>query len=382
MLQHHTFHHLPALAFRHPLVGAPAIGFHGGPAIQEPEWRSLRHTRYFQPVDWFDGCEAASKRLAGEYVYVGPVYSHFGHVMAEMVHRLLPAAATAAGKEFLLISTIQDHRFRTFDDLPSFYREILTFFRINPSQIVILNEDHIVERLHVFEQGSDFGGGPKPGYLDDLAVFADGLLNPLRGSLPLHRKVYVSRSALPGGGGVLGERYIERLLMEQGFYIARPETMPLIEQMHLYRNAEFVIFPEGSACHGVELMGTGSLGTVMFLARRPDHLEIFKRVLAPRSKEYVVIDPLPGTGSIFGIKRHNTVGMTDLAALVSALRERGACGEIHVDMCQYVDDSKADLASHIAYFSASDPEDVDGASVLERTRALTATFQQLMGRTF
>ena len=376
MLKHQSFQNIPTLAFRHPMVGAPGVGFHGGPVIQDAAWQELRHTRYFQPVDWFDGHEATSEPLLGEYVYLGPVYEHFGHFMSEMVHRLLPAMPHLAGRKLLLISTVAEQP-QPFGSLPAFCQDVYRFFSVDPDRVVIQTQDRVVEQLHVFQQGSDFGGGPKPGYLDSLAAFSDRLLWRQPASPAKRAKVYVSRSALPGGGGFLGERYVEHVLEEQGFTIARPETMTLIDQMQLYRQAEVIVFPEGSACHGVELLGAGSLGTVIFLARRLDHMEIFRRVLAPRSRTYLTLDPPPGTGSILSAKQHNTVGLIDFAGLFGLLRQGGFCGDIRFDVAKYVETGEADFARHVAHFLATELASIDGTALLERTSAFAEAFRRL-----
>ena len=338
MLQTHIFHDIPVLAFRHPLVGAPGIGFHGGPVIPTAAHQALRHTRYHTPADWFDGHGAVRERLPGEHCYIGPAYHHFGHVMAEMVHRILPALTAGHPQSWLMASTLGDTRVRSVADLPVFMQDVLGFFGIPPGRVTILTEDRVVERLQVSQQGSDFGGGPHPAYLAMLAALTERLLGT---AAPHRRCVYVSRSALPGGGGFLGERVVEQALEAAGFIIARPETMPLLEQMRLYHGAEIVVFPEGSACHGVELLGPRCLGTAVLLARRADHMDIFARVLRPRADNYVALPPPPGTGSILRTLRHITVGPIDHRALFALLRERG-CPAVPFDEATYRRQCEAD----------------------------------------
>ena len=369
MLQTHAFTDIPVLAFRHPLVGAPAVGFHGGPVILSPWHQALRHTRYHKPVDWFDGYEAVSERLPGEHCYIGPAYHHFGHVMAEMVHRILPALAAGHPQSWLMASTVGDTLIRTAADLPAFMQDVLRFFDIPLQRVSILTEDRIVERLHVAQQGSDFGGGPHPAYLDLLASFTERLLGP---GPPHRRRVYVSRSALPGGGGFLGERIVEQALEAVGFVIARPEAMPLLEQMRLYHGAEIVIFPEGSACHGVELLGPRSFGTAVLLARRTDHMEIFGRVLRPRADHYVALPPPPGTGSILRTLKHITVGPIDHQALFALLRERSICQSMPFDEASYRQQCETDFSVHVAHLSAQAAGEIDPERLVATRRALAA----------
>ncbi len=350
-----AFSDIPTLAFRHPLVGAPGVGFHGGPAILSPVHRMLRHTRYHEPCDWFDGAETATTRLPGEFTYIGPAYHHFGHVMAEMVHRILPSLPSPA-RRWLMIATDGDTALRTAAELPVFMQDVLRLFAIDPDSVTILNRDCRVEHLHVAQQGSDFGGGPYPDYLDRLASFGERL--PATSS-PYPRWVYVSRSALPGGGGFLGERVVEHALQAAGVTIARPETMPLRDQMQLYRGADIVIFPEGSACHGVELLGPRSFGTAILLARRRDHMDIFGRVLRPRSERYAVIAPSPGTGPVFRKLAHITIGPMDHRALFALLHEHGLPRIIAVDEAVYQAQCLDDLRSFIDFHHTQRTDEID-----------------------
>ena len=54
MLPGRHYADIVCMAFRPPLVGAPGVGFHGGPVLTADADRYLRHTRYGEPVDWFD----------------------------------------------------------------------------------------------------------------------------------------------------------------------------------------------------------------------------------------------------------------------------------------------------------------------------------------
>ena len=372
MLASQAFQNVKVMAFRHPVVGAPGVGFHGGPVLLGADQQILRHTRYHQPVDWFDGYEGVTARLAGDYVYVGPVYHHFGHVMAEMVHRLLPSQAVLPGRRLLFSSTVGDAQFRTASDLPGFLQEVLCFFGVKSEQLTFLNADHAVDSLFVAQQGSDFGGGPRPGYLDLLADMTDRFLGREPG--PSHDKVYVSRSALPGGGGVLGEQYLESALESVGFFIARPELMTVRDQMRLYRQARVVVFAEGSACHGVELLGTKSLGTVILLARREDHMGIFDKVLSGRSVDYIPIKPAQPTISVLQTMKHITLGPVAFRSLQSAFLDRSICASMQFDERAYSRACEADFHRHIDHYRRAYPTAVDSGLIAKAYAAFAATW--------
>lgn len=376
-MRSHTFHEIPTLAWQDPLVGPPSVGFRGGPIILNDEWQALRHTRYGYPADTFNLETAITEKLPGRYLYAGPAYDHFGHVMSEMVHRLLPSAECMENRCLLMIAPLGDEKTTGFDALPRFFQEVLGFFAIDPARIVIINQDLIVEELTIFEQGSDFGGGPKPGYLELLAGFTERLLGKKRRAAEGSEKLYVSRSSLPGGGGFLGESYIEELLSAHGFHILKPEKLPLIEQMVLYRNADLVVFPEGSAVHGVELLGAGDLKRVVFIPRRDDHIDIFARVLGPRASEFIALPLTHAMGTLLNRWSHVTISILDFEGLFATLREREFLGEVAVDVDRFVDTCELDFMRHIRYILGIDPDVLDPELVSSAHRYLAAELSRL-----
>jgi hypothetical protein len=61
------------------------------------------------------------------------------------------------------------------------------------------------------------------------------------------------------------------MLRERGALVIYPETLSLVEQLRLYRNATRLIVAEGSAQHGLELMGYQPQSRVMVICRRRQH---------------------------------------------------------------------------------------------------------------
>ena len=343
-LAHATIADARVQAFRHPLVAPPPLGFCGGPVLDDP---ALRHTRYHQPVDRLAADADFSERLDGHYLYAGPVYHHFGHFMAEMAHRFLPAqrAFGVDGQRWLMVGA-QGGSTR-LADYPAFVTDALWWFGIDPDDVTIVTRDVVVERLSVAEQGSDFGGGAKLGY---VAALADHAPDMALFDLPTAARVYVSRRGIPGGG-FLGERYLEDQLEGEGFHIYHPQDHGLVEQMAMYAGAETVVFPEGSACHGTEMLGLGMMGRTVLLSRRPSHREIFTRVLLPRSREFHVFDGASYLGSAWPAgepSEHMGVSLFDPAALVAFMRACGVARLEGFDAAAYRDAARADLMQYVA----------------------------------
>lgn len=273
-------------AFEAPIVSGPPYGFRGGLVLGDSgSDLRLRHSRYWRPVDTFRESSIRPKFLQGDYTLIGPYYAHFGHTMSEFVHRIIPSFEFGFPKKYLLVSDAYKSEKQEMK-IPVFLKEIFYFMGIEETEVSILGCDAIIEKLLVCEQGSDFGGGPKRGYLNYLDRFTISRLESLVGAPWEIEKVYVSRSKLLHGGNYLGERYIEALLKIEGFSIVYPEEMTFVDQMQVYRSAEKLIFSEGSSCHGIEFFGNAALRECHVIERRKSHREIFTRIFRERSRKY------------------------------------------------------------------------------------------------
>jgi hypothetical protein len=62
--------------------------------------------------------------------------------------------------------------------------------------------------------------------------------------------LYLSRAGLSLNRRTLeGEEWLERSLEREGFLIVRPETLPVAEQIALVNSHQWIVSPQGSACH-------------------------------------------------------------------------------------------------------------------------------------
>jgi hypothetical protein len=93
-----------------------------------------------------------------------------------------------------------------------------------------------------------------------------------------HQIVYVSRSKFASCtskdtllGSFAGEALLEKLLFQRGVKIIHPELLPLKEQLEIYLGASALIFSEGSAQHGLELLGFDAFKEVIIICRRPQN---------------------------------------------------------------------------------------------------------------
>ena len=355
-----SFRDISVQAFSHPLVAPFPNGFKGGPVLDRGgELDRLRHTRYWKPVDSFSAETASEVRIGGEWTYAGPIYPHFGHYMSEMVHRFLPSVMQYECDRMLFVGIRGEGLGNDLIHWPRMVREVVEFFQVGSERVEFVSEHSRVEKLNVVEAGSDFGGGPKPGYLLDLREFSSRRLRMLAPEQLRDKKVYVSRGLLPMGRSFLGEAYIESILADDGFEMFYPERHSLAEQMSVYASADIVVFPEGSACHGTELLGEAMMRRCVLLARRSDHVEIFARVLKPRSTHFAVLTSPFELGSVVGDRgtvalAHAGVSMIDIINFRRFFREQELSGLRGFCLESYLSAARNDLAGYIAFNIARD----------------------------
>jgi hypothetical protein len=360
-LDHHAFGDIRVQAFGHPV-----LAFHGGPVLPDPNFTQLRHKRQDGVFDSFDENAQFDARLPGEWVYVGPKYHHFGHIMSEMIHRILASKLFFPDvQKYLLVTTSDDGEQPGFAGLCRAYQEVLEFCEIAPKDVHVLHENSVVERLLICEQGANFGGVPSPWYLEILRDFSARRLDQIHGSRRSPDKVYVSKSKITHGGTILGERYLERLLRDEGFFVLHPEELSFSLQMDWYRKAKELIFSEGSACHGTELLGTQMLDRSFVLVRRMEMRPDLMNILGSRSRQFgSFVDTFPlGTIAVHPETREPymefSVSIVDMDRLVSYLRDQRLARLDDVDLQQYFDAAEEDLKAYFSYHMASGIAQVD-----------------------
>ena len=309
----------------------------------DPESMLLRHNRSGQVVDHFAPEPRDPVTLRGSYAYLGRTFGHFGHIMSEMIHRILPTRQVAKRPHWLIVH--QRGSPPTFEALAPVAQAMLRLLGVNERNCTVIAKDTIVEELLIVEAGAELGSVPKDWYLD--------LLNrrgPGRGSLDdtFPKKVYVSRSGLEDKSGLLGEKVLESILVDAGFHIMHSEKLPLPRQFALYRNAEVLLFAEGSACHGVELFGHDTLRHAILMNRRPKVATAFDRVLAPRARrfDHFTGNPFFGTAAFNGRgdpRADRGVSAIALHDLVAFLAEIGVATVPRVPALAYLAAAHADL---------------------------------------
>jgi hypothetical protein len=279
-----TFHDVLVTPFSDLLRVGPRRCVHrGGP--HWPDFESqyeARHQRGGACVDDEPEWQAAQHRLTGSWAWAGPISAHFGHQLLEFSTRLVPTLAEEPDARFLF-SVPPSGRFGSMDATPTFFREMLDWFGIDPARCHIVTAPTVVDELSVAAQSEQLGGtGPAESHLDRMDA-----LSYRRFGLPERRDaVYVSRAGL--STRFCAETLLEDALAACGVHVVRPETLPLARQLETYASARLLIFAEGSAMHGPLLLGR-SLADVVVLTRRPGW-RLAARSLTPRARSLQYFD--------------------------------------------------------------------------------------------
>ena len=259
----------------------------GGPIW--PDWDDKPLARYFRnscPADTRPKFEVpeVDVRLEGCY-WIGPIWPHFGHVVADYTTRTLPTLAENH-KAVLVFSVMTGSGIVSWQDTPTFFRDVLCWYGVPPERVLIVSRPTRFRMLHVVAQpertGNQSDCSPDPAHLDALTELARHRLGVTR----RHGILFVSRSGM--SNRFAGEAYLDKVFEVSGANVIHPERMPVEEQLHAYAYHDTLVFSEGSAVHGLQLLGR-NLGRVVVLRRRHD-LCFGEFIITPRAEDYTLLE--------------------------------------------------------------------------------------------
>ncbi|WP_424942141.1 glycosyltransferase 61 family protein [Aliiroseovarius crassostreae] len=248
----------------------------GGPIWPDFENRHFeRQCRKGAPVDTCPTAPDTVQLRREEGVWGGFLDRQFGHLVAEHLSRLPIAKSAWPEKRFFF--TIEPGL--AVSDIPNYVWDLLAWFGVEQDAVDIVTQPIRVETLHACAQGETLPAEtPVDGYLDLLET-----ITSQQGLKPdPHQITYVSREGqlAKGGGGHLGEDYLIKCLVDLGVHVLDPARVTPKQQMQTYAGSKTLIFAEGSALHGRQLLGR--LDQDIHVLRRRKNRWMAQRVLAPR----------------------------------------------------------------------------------------------------
>jgi hypothetical protein len=278
--------------------------FMGGPIW--PDWNRQTMARFNQgrnPKDSLPNKQEALRHYSGNrYAWIGPIYRHFGHGIAEFCTRMA-YTLEALDKPTLVFAMDCKGSVAELEATPTWFKQLLAWYGVDAEQVVLVNEPTHFDYLHVFPQGEQLPDvGPRCDYLQLLGELTERNLSALPdlGEFPrmscqtiagrASNITYVSRARMIMS--FAGEAYLEEILSEAGVNVFRPESHGLRKQLAVYATSPRLIFAEGSAIHGTQLLGR-SLNEVTVLMRRPEE-RFGEAFLRPRARQVTYISCLEG----------------------------------------------------------------------------------------
>ena len=192
--------------------------------------------------------------MVGSTLWAGPFIPHFGHMLAEWIHRLW-AEAVFGPYDRIVFQVFPE------EDRPAWLLDVFQACGVNSGKVHFVATECTFERLLVPKQGRVLGGVTLIPQYEDLFPLA-----PIPVDQAGSKYLYVSRSRVLTGS-YEGEREVEAALEGAGFRVIHPETMLLSDVLTAMRCAAVIVFAEGSAIHNLELIGRVD-AKILLIARR------------------------------------------------------------------------------------------------------------------
>jgi hypothetical protein len=352
--------------------------FDGGP--DWPDWDApsrARHFRRDRPIDRRPTLSTVRpERLTGAAIWGGNLNPHFGHLVAEYAPRIGFAAA-ALPKAPVLFQTFPGW---TLDNIPAHVWPVLAHYGLDRHRVRLVDRPLLAESLHVWPQAEHLNqtSRPHPAWLARLARLAKlAALQPLPSDL-----LYVSRQGMlaAGSGGFAGEDYLVTTLQKAGVAILDPATASLHDQLSAYLGAQHLVFAEGSALHGRQMLGR--LDQRITVLNRTPTARLARAILRPRVQ---ALDYVEATAQRIEMMRPGGVVLTQKAISllnVGAVLDRFAT--LGIDLRPAWDDQafaqaeRSDLRLWLQRIRPSGTDPAGRPLDLEATRArITPLLQQV-----
>jgi hypothetical protein len=237
---------------------------------------ALRHCRNGVPVDLQPDAPEAIAEVIPAAIWGCFLDLRFGHLIAEHLSRLPLALRHWPDLPVLFVAADGI----SLADIPTWVWEVFDWIGLAPERVHLVTAPVLVERLCACgQQEMMMTTPPSQIYLDLLTSWTD--------QLPAQPcdLLYVTRRGLvtQGRGGHAGEGYLVRLLQQAGVTVLDPLHASIPQQLAAYAGAKTIVFVEGSAVHGRQLLG--HIAQDLHILRRRDGQSIARRQLLPRCQK-------------------------------------------------------------------------------------------------
>ncbi len=348
--------------------------FRGGP-IWPRFFRqtAVRHCRAGLPVDRRPDDPAATEALERNAVWGGTLSLQFGHLIAEHLSRL-PQSLRDRPEDLFLFTLVPGCGAA---DLPGFVWEVLGWYGLDRPQVHLVDVPLRAAHLRVAAQGEMLGQPTEADFLDLLDA-----LPSRRGLRPEPAGVvYVSREgmAAEGKGGHAGEAYLADRLRRAGVRVLDPRTCSLTEQLATYAGARVLVFAEGSAIHGRQLLGR--ISQDIHVLRRRSRRDTASGQLRPRCMRLAYHEAV-GAGvraemADGGDRADLMLALYDLDVVFNLFAALGTDLRAGWDEGAYRDAARADILGWLARCGATPEKKTENIARLIRAGFLAGTPDEL-----
>ena len=247
----------------------------------------------------------------------GYAIPHFGHLVADHLTRVLEGRVQRPQDALLFL------RRPGSAEVPGYFWDLMDWYGVPRGQVKFVTHPLRVQELRCFAQAEPFGSWP-PGdrYLDLLAQ------NAVRAGLVPEPApvVYVGRIGMlaEGKGGAAGESYLVQRLRALGVRVLDPARAPLRAQLAAYAGAGVLVFAEGSAVHGRQLLGR--LDQAVVVLNRRKGARIAQAALAARCRDLSHVEAAAqviAMGTFAGKQASLGLSLYDLDAVFAAFARHG-----------------------------------------------------------
>ena len=257
------------------------------------------------------------QRLEGRWFWCGPISDHFGHMVGEFSGRILAASLDPRPGTLLFAARSGDPR--NLAQLQAWQRSLLNHLNPGGKAIQLLQAPSQVDSLVVIPPQQRMLALPTAWQLAAL----EHCCRRWRGE-PIEQVVVLSRARHAGCteatnllGSYAGEAALDAVLQGRGARVVYPETLSLEEQLRIIVNARCLVVSEGSALHGLELLGHQPHTQVLVVARRPPWpgMNLPLRARFPRLHWLDAVEELlwlpPANPRVKGLARLNLARLLD-----------------------------------------------------------------------
>lgn len=248
------------------------------PGVLWPDFENQRHARLWQrgraicerpKIDPF-----GAQIIDEPAVFVSMYDNHFGHMVSETVPRI--PQSLAEFPDLPLYFTCREPM--SIKQTSGMFRAVIDWLNIPHDQIRFIHSPTRFRELHIAPQAETLDGPlGSPEYYDLLEERIQGNLPDVTPS----GVTYVARTLMPPQQGQsAGEKHLVACLQKLGVRVIWPERLPLHDQMRIYAETKHLVFAEGSAIHGRQLMGR--LDHHVSILRRRFRSHVAQHQITPR----------------------------------------------------------------------------------------------------